>query len=198
MYSKNADKFASIPALNNGGDALVLKDGSGTIIDAVAWEGGASSGIPTGWGSTSNPSSATGSSIVRADIFVDTDSFSDWTTASGNGNPNTQSDGAVSSEALPEGEELFTEELPTEVALGNYPNPFNPSTNIHFTLTESNNVRLTVYNMIGQEVAVLVNGFKNAGKHDVTFDATNLSTGVYIYRLVSGGQVKVQKMLLTK
>ena len=198
LYSKNADKFASIPALNNGGDALVLKDGSGTIIDAVAWEGGASSGIPTGWGSTSNPSSVTGSSIVRADIFVDTDSFSDWTTASGNGNPNTQSDGAVSSEALPEGEELFTEELPTEVTLGNYPNPFNPSTNIHFTLTESNNVRLTVYNMIGQEVAVLVNGFKNAGKHDVTFDATNLSTGVYIYRLVSGGQVKVQKMLLTK
>jgi len=90
------------------------------------------------------------------------------------------------------------EELPTEVTLGNYPNPFNPTTNIHFTLTESNNVRLTVYNMIGQEVAVLVNGFKKAGKHDVTFDAANLSTGVYIYRLVSGGQVKVQKMLLTK
>lgn len=198
LYSKNADATGSIPALNNGGDALVLKDGSGTTIDAVAWEGGASSGIPTGWGSTSNPSAGTGSSIVRADIFVDTDSFSDWTTASGNGNPNTQSDGAVSSEALPEGEELFTEELPTEVTLGNYPNPFNPTTNIHFTLTESNNVRLTVYNMIGQEVAVLVNGFKNAGKHDVTFDATNLSTGVYIYRLVSGSQVKVQKMLLTK
>lgn len=90
------------------------------------------------------------------------------------------------------------EELPTEVTLGNYPNPFNPTTNIQFTITEPNNVRLTVYNMLGQEVAVLVNEFKRAGKHDVTFDATNLSTGVYIYRLVSGNQVKVQKMLLTK
>ncbi len=198
LYGKSPDDSGSIPALNNGGDTIILKDGLGSTVDEVAWEGGASSGTPSGWGSSSNPSASTGSSIVRSDLFVDTDAYSDWITASGNGNPNTQSDGAVSSEALPEGEELFTEELPTEVTLGNYPNPFNPTTNIHFTLTESNNVRLTVFNMIGQEVAVLVNGFKNAGKHDVTFNATNLSTGVYIYRLVSGGQVKVQKMLLTK
>lgn len=198
LYGKNPDDSGSIPALNNGGDTIILKDGQGSTVDEVAWEGGASSGIPSGWGSSSNPSASTGSSIVRSDPFVDTDAYSDWITASGNGNPHTQSDGAVSSKALPEGEELFTEELPTEITLGNYPNPFNPTTNIHFTLTESNNVRLTVYNMIGQEVAVLVNGFKNAGKHEVTFDAANLSTGVYIYRLDSGGQVKVQKMLLTK
>lgn len=63
-------------------------------MDAVAWEGGATGGIPAGWGSTSLPSSSTGSTIVRTDSIVDTDTYTDWSTASNNGNPQTQGGGS--------------------------------------------------------------------------------------------------------
>ncbi len=90
LYSYNADVYGSIPSLGNSGDALILKDSTGTEKDAVGWEGGGSGGVPTGWGSTSAPSAGTGSSIVRSTPTSDTDTYSDWTTASGNGNPQVQ------------------------------------------------------------------------------------------------------------
>ncbi|MCH8557193.1 MAG: DUF4397 domain-containing protein [Balneolia bacterium] len=80
----------------------------------------------------------------------------------------------------------------------NYPNPFNPTTNITYTLPESGNVTLEVFNLQGQRVAVLVNGTQNAGSHTVTFDANNLASGVYLYRLQSGSFSQVQKMMLVK
>ncbi|MBK9099940.1 MAG: T9SS type A sorting domain-containing protein [bacterium] len=79
----------------------------------------------------------------------------------------------------------------------NYPNPFNPSTNIKYS-TESGNIRLSVYNLVGEEVAVLVNGFSQAGFFEVTFDASNLSTGVYLYKLQSANSVQTKKMMLLK
>ncbi|MCP4216341.1 MAG: MBL fold metallo-hydrolase [bacterium] len=90
IYGYDADLYGTIPAFNNGGDALLLKDGTGTLKDTVAWEGGASGGIPSGWGSTSQPTASTGNSIVRATVTPDTDTYSDWSTASANGNPQTQ------------------------------------------------------------------------------------------------------------
>jgi uncharacterized lipoprotein YddW (UPF0748 family) len=84
----------------------------------------------------------------------------------------------------------------------NYPNPFNPTTNIAYHISSRANVRLSVYNLLGQEVSVLVDAVKDVGDHLVKFDATNLSTGVYIYRIdVSTGNktfVDHKKMLLTK
>lgn len=80
----------------------------------------------------------------------------------------------------------------------NYPNPFNPTTNISYTLPESGNVTLEVFNVQGQRVAVLVNGTQNAGSHTVTFDANKLASGVYLYRLQSGSFSQVQKMMLVK
>lgn len=80
----------------------------------------------------------------------------------------------------------------------NYPNPFNPSTNIKYSVPESGNVRLSVYNLVGEEVAVLVNGFSQAGFYEVTFDASNLSTGVYLYKLQSANSVQTKKMMLLK
>ncbi len=90
LYGFDADVYGSIPALNNGGDTLILKDQSGNEVDAVAWEGGASSGVPTGWGSTSNPFAYTGNTIVRKEPITDTNTFEDWGYATGNGNPQTQ------------------------------------------------------------------------------------------------------------
>jgi photosystem II stability/assembly factor-like uncharacterized protein len=80
----------------------------------------------------------------------------------------------------------------------NYPNPFNPTTNISFNIPESGNVKLAVYNTIGQEVAVLVNGVVTAGQHEAVFNASSLPSGVYFYKLQTGSSVMVKKMLLLK
>ena len=82
----------------------------------------------------------------------------------------------------------------------NYPNPFNPSTTIRFNLPEATHIRLTIYNILGEEVAMLVNGFRNAGTYTVSFVAADfkMSTGVYFYRLEAGTFVHSRKMILIK
>lgn len=80
----------------------------------------------------------------------------------------------------------------------NYPNPFNPSTYIHFRLPETSDVRLAVYDMLGREVAVLTDGTLTQGSHTYSWDASNASSGVYLYRLSANGQVFTRKMTLVK
>lgn len=85
----------------------------------------------------------------------------------------------------------------------NYPNPFNPSTNINFGLSVDSKVSLKVFNVLGQEVANLVNGNLAAGSHNITFNASELNSGVYFYRIDAAGSdgtnfVSVRKMTLTK
>jgi len=88
---------------------------------------------------------------------------------------------------------------PTEFALlQNYPNPFNPATIIRFTLPVETNVTIAVYNSIGEKVSEVFKGEMEAGYHEVNFDASNLSSGVYFYRLESANFVNVKKMLLVK
>jgi hypothetical protein len=90
-------------------------------------------------------------------------------------------------------------ELPAQVALGqNYPNPFNPTTQIAFDLPESSEIRLDVFNVMGQRVATLVDGSMPAGSHQVTFNAAHLANGVYLYRLQTGTQSFTRKMTLLK
>jgi hypothetical protein len=80
----------------------------------------------------------------------------------------------------------------------NYPNPFNPSTNLRFELSEAVHTRLSVFNTIGQEVGVLVNGPLGAGRYEVTFDARDLESGVYFYRMIAGRFFEVKKMILIR
>ncbi|MBK9332458.1 MAG: T9SS type A sorting domain-containing protein [Ignavibacteria bacterium] len=89
--------------------------------------------------------------------------------------------------------------IPNEFSLNqNYPNPFNPSTKIAYTIPNNGLVTLKIYNLLGKEVASLVNEVKNAGSYEVNFNAANLSSGVYFYRLESGNFVDTKKMFLLK
>lgn len=89
--------------------------------------------------------------------------------------------------------------VPQEFALHqNYPNPFNPETNITFDLVESGNVTLSVYNLMGQKVATMVNGVQEAGRHTISFNATSLPSGVYLYKLDVNGLSFEKKMVLMK
>jgi hypothetical protein len=93
---------------------------------------------------------------------------------------------------------MFTE-IPSDVMLDqNYPNPFNPTTSIRFQLPENDMVRLEVYDMLGQRVALLANGTMSAGSHEVRFDAGSLSSGMYVYRLQTGNSVLSRTMMLIK
>ncbi len=80
----------------------------------------------------------------------------------------------------------------------NYPNPFNPATVLSYTLPEDSHMKLSVYNALGSLVAVLAEGIESAGEHHVVFDASNLASGAYFYRLEAGQNVQQQKMILLK
>ena len=89
--------------------------------------------------------------------------------------------------------------LPTEFALlGNAPNPFNSSTSIRYALPEDAEVRLELYNILGQKVTTLVNGRVEAGSHTVTWDASNYSSGIYFYKLTADNNVFTKRMTLLK
>ncbi len=90
-------------------------------------------------------------------------------------------------------------DTPVKIALDqNYPNPFNPATTISYTLREAENIHLEVFNIQGQKIATLFEGKQQAGEHEVQFDASNLSSGVYIYRLQTGSQILTRQMVLIK
>ena len=90
-------------------------------------------------------------------------------------------------------------ETPTSFGLAqNYPNPFNPSTNIKYALPRASEVRLSVHDLLGREVSVLVNERKDAGVHEARFDASGLSSGVYLYRLTAGSVVQSRKLVVLR
>jgi len=89
--------------------------------------------------------------------------------------------------------------IPTSFALRqNYPNPFNPVTNISFDLPKDSQVKLAVFNMVGQQVAVLKNEVIQAGSYNIQLDASHLASGVYFYRIQAGDFTSLKKMILLK
>ena len=80
----------------------------------------------------------------------------------------------------------------------NYPNPFNPSTKITYSIPERSNVSLKVFDILGSEVLELLKGEIEAGTYDITFNAANLPSGVYLYRIQAGDFVQTKKMMLIK
>jgi hypothetical protein len=91
------------------------------------------------------------------------------------------------------------ETIPNEYTLyQNYPNPFNPTTNIRFSLPQSGNVKVVIYDAIGKQVETLVNNELNAGTHTISWNASGLASGIYLCRIEAGSFVQVNKMLLLK
>jgi len=97
-------------------------------------------------------------------------------------------------------------EIPSQFVLNqNYPNPFNPSTTIRYTVpnvtlngVEGTRVQLKVYDVLGNEVATLVNEEKPAGNYEISFNASQLSSGIYFYKLQTGSFVETKKMILLR
>jgi hypothetical protein len=88
---------------------------------------------------------------------------------------------------------------PKEFALHqNYPNPFNPTTRIEFDMPSSGPVSIKLFNLLGSEVMTLFNGFKEAGYHAITVDASNIPSGIYFCKMVSDKFTAVRKLILTK
>ena len=97
------------------------------------------------------------------------------------------------------GVENSSNSIPTSFNLKqNFPNPFNPTTKIVYSIPKSSDVSLKVFNVLGQEVATLVNQQQNAGFYSVNFDAGSLASGIYIYRIQAGSFVSTKKMTLLK
>ena len=80
----------------------------------------------------------------------------------------------------------------------NFLNPFNPTTNISFSIPQRSNVKLVVYDVLGKEVKILANSVYETGKYEITFDASNLPSGVYFYNLTTAQGTISKKMLLVK
>ena len=105
----------------------------------------------------------------------------------------------INEAAVPGNGNTGEEEIPTAIDLNqNYPNPFNPVTQIDYDLPESSVVKLEVFNMMGQSMHTLDQGFREPGSYSLTFDATGLPSGTYVYRLTTNSQTLVRKMTLLK
>jgi len=90
-------------------------------------------------------------------------------------------------------------QIPVNVSLlQNFPNPFNPRTTIRYQVPSTVRVSLRVYNLLGQEVAKLVDEEKTGGEHEVSLDASRLSSGIYFYRIVAGSFTQTRKLVLLK
>lgn len=107
----------------------------------------------------------------------------------------SQGDNLVSnSNENSENQELISKKL----KITNFPNPFNPTTKIYFSLPKEGQVKISVFNTSGQLIKVLINEFKNVGDHTVDFDGSNLSSGIYFYRIETNNLIETKRMILTK
>ena len=92
-----------------------------------------------------------------------------------------------------------TPDLPVEFKLmPAYPNPFNPVTNINYSISEAQNIKLCVYDIMGREVQILESGFRNIGEYSIIWDASNFASGIYYINLIAGSLIETQKLMLIK
>lgn len=171
--------------LSGSGEELRLFNAEGGLVDVVTY-------------SDSNPwpieADGDGSTLELTDSNADNTIAASWMASSRLGGTPGWANGT-----MPVSNEIEGKDTPDSFVLKqNYPNPFNPSTNISFVLPKSTKVQLTVYNMLGQKVETLVDGNLTSGSHTIRFDASNLSSGIYIYQLRTPTTSLTKRMVLVK
>ncbi len=168
-----------------GGEVVRIFDEGDQLVDSVTYDDSAP------WPETADGAGAT---LALRAPDLDNDNPENWAASEGHGSPAAanQIRTAIESPKSPR-------VLPEEVELRqNYPNPFNPVTQIVFNLPRSADIQLLVYDVTGHKVKTLVKGRLSAGRHQVAFDAGELSSGVYLYRLQTPTVTRVRKMLLLR
>ena len=159
--------------------------------DATSWS------YSNGWAYRNSFTGPDGNTFVEGNWTFSGDNA--YNGASSNANAdNPIPVGSFEPENMTSNEDLFSDVPNTIVLDQNYPNPFNPSTTISYQLDSPQAVTLTVYDQLGRKVSVLSSGRMSSGKHWVTFDASDLSSGLYFYRLRTESSVLTRKMLLIK
>ena len=199
-FAPTADALPDAGEVSTAGGDVTL-DGSGS---GGAW----GTNVTYGWALTTPTSGVTFDDNTIATPEVTIPALTAGTeltftlTVTGRGGRNgiiPATDAAKVTVMLPTGINTESEELPAGVTLsGNYPNPFNPETTIRYGLPKAGQVRLAVYNLLGHEVAILVDQSKPAGNYMVRFGAGNLPSGLYVYRLHAGDETIVRTMMLVK
>jgi uncharacterized repeat protein (TIGR02543 family) len=171
--------------LANEGEYLQLADARGAIVDSLTFDDAAP------WPTEADGSGAT---LSLRHPSYDNALAKHWLASNGLGTPGRQND--IYDAIIEQSPDL----LPTIYRLyQNYPNPFNPSTRIKYQLPRASAVELSVYNLLGQKVAILVSGDKQAGYHHVVWDAYGFASGIYFYRLTtSRGFCQSRKMVLLR
>ncbi len=156
--------------------------------------------LPDAWNMVSNTTEGVTHLSLYGTNPIDQNALTmEFSTSTNGALPKLKGQVSLNETVVPEMDDLLLGDVPSEFALNqNYPNPFNPSTNISYTLPEMSQVDLTIYNMLGQKVATLVNQTQEAGSYTISWEAGNASSGVYIYRLTAGNQTFTKRMMLIK
>jgi len=189
-----ADKDGKLNSKNISG---IIKDGknnglSGVLVTLKNADGKAIGSAQSG----SNGSYSIASSSEISSITASKFGYESYSTQIGK-NSSAQNFNLI--QTVTDVDNKKNDNVPSEFSLEqNYPNPFNPTTTINFNLPSTQNVKLEVYNVIGENVATLVNKSLSAGNHKYEFNATNLNSGLYFYRISAGSFVEVKKMMLLK
>jgi hypothetical protein len=169
---------------------------SGAVVKSIAQSGGAASATVGGDWAATDPTQALTAALV--DSILAGHIYANFHTAANGGGEirgQLQFPSAIATSV-----ERISETVPASFSLHqNYPNPFNPSTTITFDLPRSGRVALKIFNVLGQEVATLLDEVKEAGGYSVRFDASKLASGTYVYQLkTEAGIASVKKMMLLK
>lgn len=184
VYQIGSDLYGELGfSLAGGSDQVRLYDASGILVDSVEYQDEAP------WDANAD---GTGYTLELKDATIDNSEAIYWVASVQSGG----SPGAANSILVSNEED---ENIPTSISLlQNYPNPFNPSTNITFELPEQSRIKLTVFDMLGRKVSNLTDEVRSAGSHTINWNAGELSSGVYFYRLEVGDEVLTRRMLLIK
>lgn len=168
----------------NSGEIIRLYNSSEVLIDQVEYDD------EDGWPTEPD---GDGPTLELKDPDLDNSLASSWGASSGFGTPGSQNSLIVSNE------ETLGQGIPTSLSLSqNFPNPFNPSTNIEYFVKSTSQVSLEVFDILGQKISTLVNRKQTSGTYNVSFDASTLPSGIYMYRLTSDNVTLTRRMTLIK